>query len=1103
MDQDSRLVRLRRWLSLSTSVCLVILGSLLGHPVGWAQDPVAALEGEVRDPSGSVVSQANVTVTHLDTGYAKTQMTSLNGFYRLSLLPVGRYSVSIDKVGFSRFRQQPVWLNVSQTVRLDVQLELASKRESIVIEADAALVDTATNTLGKVVTTREILDLPLNGRNFAQLGLLQAGVAGLTRGVASAGGSLRSGQAYSVNGQRPESNNFLVDGARNINRMDGGFALRVPVDAIAEFRILTHTAPSEYGGTSGANTSVVTKSGTNGFHGSLYEFLRNDQFDTRNFFSKEVEPLKQNQFGGTLGGPLKPDRMFFFGYYEGFRNRQGITRSGIVPTPEQRRGDFSARSTPLLNLAAGGIPFPNNQLPPEQLNSVALNIMNLYYPLGNISPSVYTATVVASNNSDQGGGRFDYLFSESDQLWLRYSYSVGSNVNPISIRGSDLPGFPVRDDLKTHSLTMSEQHVFSPKTINSARLSYFRHRFHFDQRLNQTSPRELGFNYDPVARVGQGPPFFNISGYSPVGGAITGPRVSAQSSLELYDSVSHVRGAHSLKFGGELRRNHVNTVQIIAPNAFFVFAPSFPTNDSFANFLLGRPVVFFQGLGDVGRGLREWQSALYVQDEWRVNTRLTVNYGLRHEVNTPVTDVRDRLNAFVPGQQSTVFPEAQTAILFPGDAGIARGIAPIFWKGYMPRVGLAWDPRGNGRLAIRVAYGIFFDAMSTGSGLLSQAPVSSLPWTQALQLAGPAVTFQDPYAVRPPPQPNTFVRPATVVALDKNARPPYAQNWNLSIQREIRSNYLLEARYVGSKGTRLPRNIEANPAIFGPGATASNAERRRIYGNCPANGAPCAIGHVALLSYITNSTFHAGQLSFSRRFTSGAGFNVSYWLSKTLDYLSAMNLSGAAARPLTGENDMAQNPFDLGAEHGPSLFDARHRLVFSGSYEIPVSRRLSGWRKTLLGNWQLNGIANITSGTPFTVFDSANVSLQANHPPISGFFASRPDAVANPNEGPRTIEQWLSRSAFRRLDPIREAGRFGNAGRNIARGPGYANLDLSLLKSFRMSESRKLEFRVECFNMANHANFSLPVTDLASPSFGRIIEAGPARLLQFGLKFLF
>jgi hypothetical protein len=339
--------------------------------------------------------------------------------------------------------------------------------------------------------------------------------------------------------------------------------------------------------------------------------------------------------------------------------------------------------------------------------------------------------------------------------------------------------------------------------------------------------------------------------------------------------------------------------------------------------------------------------------------------------------------------------------------------------------------------------------------------------------------------------------------MSKDARPPYAQNWNFSLQRSLGADYLLEARYVATKGTRLPRNIEANPAVWGPGATAQNADRRRLYANCPADGGSCQLVHTALLSSITNSTYHAGQLSLSRRFSSGAGFSASYWLSKTLDYLSAMNLTGAAARPLSGEVDIAQNPFDLRAEHGPSIFDSRHRFVFSGSWEIPAP---AGWRgapRALLAGWQLNGIANFSSATPFTVFDSTNVSGQGSHPPVSGFFGSRPDLAANPNRGPHTVEQWLPRTAFRRLDPATEAGRFGNAGRNIARGPGLANVDLSLLKSFRVAETARLQFRAECFNAANHANFAIPVTDLASPSFGRILESGPPRLFQLGLKLLF
>lgn len=1067
----------------------------------FAQDPTATIEGQVLDPSARPIARARLTVRDLRQGTQRTTVTDGEGVFRVPLLPVGAYAVTAEADGFGRFEQSPVQLTVSQVVQLPITLGVQGTREAITITGEASAIETASNVVGKTVTTREILDLPLNGRNFAQLGVLQAGVAPMTQGIATAGGSLRAGQSYAVNGQRPESNNFLLDGAKNVSRMDGGFALRTPVDAIAEFRILTHSAPAEYGGTSGSTTSVVTKAGGNEVHGTVYHFLRNDAFDARNFFSTNVEPLKQQQFGGTVGGPIQKDKLFLFGYYEGFRNRQGITRAGNVPTASQRMGDFSAMSGPLLNLAGGGVPFPNNQIPASQLNALGVKVSGLY-PLGNSAPTVYTATSVTENDAHQGGARGDWQPSERSRWTARYSFANADTVSPISIRGSDLPGFPVRDDVRTHSFKLSETHVFTPNVVTSVRAALFRHTFLFDQRVNRMSPREFGFNFDSTTAAAQSLPFFNVNGYSPVGGAITGPRNSAQTSVELAGTVSWNRGAHAWKFGGELRRTHLNIYQAIAPNAFFVFAPSFPTNDAFANLLLGRPVVFYQGLGDLSRGLRGWENSIFAQDEWHITPRLVLNAGVRWEVDTPFTEVRDRMNAFVPGVQSTVMPSAPQGLLFPGDQGIASGIAPVYYGAVMPRLGLAWDPSGRSTLSIRASYGIFYDPFSNGSGTASQVPVSSLPWTQLVQYSGPGVNFADPYNGQGPPPAGTMPRPLTLVVMDKNAKPPYAQNWNLVIQRMLKGGFVVDARYVGSKGTHLPRNIEANPAVFGPGATSSNADRRRLYANCPATG-NCDFTHVAMLSNITNSTYHGGQVALSRRFDKGLGFNVSYWFSKTLDYLSAMNLGGAAARPLAGENDIAQNPFNLRAEHGPSLFDAKHRFAASGSYQLPVLRAAAPVVRTVFGGWQANGIAVLNSGTPFTVFDTTNVSLQASHPPISGYSGSRPDVISNPNAGPHRPEQWLLRSAFRRLDPATEAGKFGNAGRNIARGPGMASLDASLFKVFRIREQTALQFRAECFNVLNHANFAVPVSDLNSANFGRILESGPARLVQFALKLTF
>lgn len=1067
-----------------------------------SQDPTGVLEGQVVDKSGGSIAGATVSVKNAQTGYSLSHVTDSTGLYRFSPLPIGQYSLHVEALKFSRFTQEPISVLVSQTSRVDIVLDLATVAESVAVAGDAPHVDTVTNILGKTVSGREVLDLPLNGRNFTQLGLLQNGVAPVSAGVLKIGGTLREGQAYSVNGQRPESNNYLLDGSEINNRVDGGYALKVPVDSIVEFRILTHTAPPEYGGYSGSTTSVVMKGGGNKVHGTLYEFFRNDRLDTRNFFSRSVEPLKQNQFGGTVGGPVKKDRLFVFGYYEGFRNRQGFTQSAAVPTEAQKQGDFSGLPNPLRNNAAGGVPYPGNMIPANLFHPLAQRIIQ-YYPSGNTSPSVHSETVVTQNQNNQAGGRMDFNQSDRDQFFIRYSYSTGDNVNPISVRGAPVKGFPTMDNLTANSAVLSNTHVFSPRITNSARVSFFRFEFLFDARLNRTSPRELGFGYDSASSLGQGPPYFNVAGYSPIGGAQSGPRTSAQNTYEAADSVSWFRGAHSLKFGGGYRRNQVNVFQATVPNGLFIFTPAAPTSDAFANLLLGAPQIFFQGLGDFYRGLRNWGATIYAQDEWRATKRLTINLGMRWEAVNPSSEIRNRLNGFVPGVQSVIRPDAPLGVLFPGDPGVGDGIAGNYYKAFMPRVGLAWDPAGNGRWAVRAGYGVFYDPFSNGANVGASFAVSAVPWVQFVQKAG-NVNFQDPYAGGASPQPNTFYRPTTMLAMSPDARPPYAQDWNLSIQRSILKDYVLEIRYVGTKGTRLPRTVEGNPSVYGPGATSGNADRRRIHAGCPADGGTCSLATAATLMYGLNSSYHAAQFSLSHRYSTGFAFNVSYWYSKSIDYLSGMNLNITSAQALAGENDMAQNPFNWNAERGLSLFDARHRFVGSGLWEIPFGRTMKGAAGAFLGGWQLNGIMSANTGTPFTVYDTANVALQATSPPISGYAASRPDLIGDPNSGgARTVEAWMSRTPFRRLVAATEAGNFGNAGRNVVQGPGFVNVDVSLLKDFRIAETIRLQFRAEVFNVANHANFGLPIADLASPNFGRILSASQARLTQFGLKLIF
>ena len=1072
-----------------------------------AQAPIGTLEGQITDPASALVSNAEVSVHNAQTGLSRTVLSSRQGAFHFSDLPIGAYLLEVKAQGFAPYSVSSIRIDIGQVVSWPVQLQIATGHTEVSVSGQAVTVDTS-QTLGNVISEKQATDLPLNGRDLTQLGLLQPGVAPMTAGLGEAGGIARSGQAYAVNGQRPESNNYLLDGASNVDSVNGGYALRTPVDAVNEFRILTLNAPAEYGDTSGATTSVVTKSGGNYLHGDVYDFFRNDAMDARNFFAAETEPLHRNQYGATVGGPIRKDKDFFFFYYEGQRNSAGETQAAIVPTAAERTGDFSGltdpstgQPVPLINEFTGQ-PFPGNQIAPYMQSPIALLAEKLY-PLPNIGTNVFESTQLGSNNYNQGGLRFDHYFGPSDQFFARYSTSSLSEFDPLPIAGAGVPGFPVTDAIVTNSITGSWVHLISPQTVQTVRASVFRNVFLAGQAVNHAPASDLGFQYQPTLALNQGVPYLIVSGYASLGNPITGPQNTYQNDFQGSYSVAMTRGRHNLKFGADLTREQINATLGIATNGFFVFAP-FPASDSFASFLLGQSVQFFQGGGDFNRGLRKWVAAGYAQDEFRLNSRLTLNFGLRYEVNTPYVDIRNRMNAWAPGVQSTIYPNAPEGLLFPGDPGVPAGIAAVDYREVMPRVGIAWDPFGDNKTVVRAGYGIFYDGFTNGVGGPLQASISALPWTQAYQLPGPGFDLANPYGGSATPfGSGNFVAPATVLTVQSGMRPPYSQNWNLSIERALAKNYLLDVRYVGNKGTHLPRFIEANPSIYGPGVNANNNNEIREYTTCNSAGV-CNYGSVGLLADDTSSTYHALEVAFSRQYAHGLSFLASYWYSKSLDYISSLNVAGSAPTLVAGENDLAQNPFDLAAEHGPSLFDATHRFVFSGTWALPSWRAAPRAAAFLTNGWQFNAISSLSTGTPFTVYDSADVSLQGSAPEISGFYSSRPDLISNPNAGqPHTANEWVSRAPFLQLNPQTQAGQFGNEGRNVVRGPGIEDADVSLFKYFNIDETRRVQFRAECFNLLNHPNFGLPVNDLESPAFGQILQAGSPRLMQLAVKFLF
>ncbi|MGE5326364.1 MAG: TonB-dependent receptor domain-containing protein, partial [Deltaproteobacteria bacterium] len=785
---------LRRWKLITLLLALLTACAPLA-----AQEVTGSIRGEVQDPSGAGVPRATVTAIQDETGLARSTTSGRDGSYLLVLLPVGHYRLEVTAKGFQKFAQEGISLSVNEAATIPIALQIGTETQTVEVQSNAALIETANTMLGKTVGEREILDLPLNGRNFSQLGLLQPGVVPITPGLAEAGGSLREGQSYSVNGQRPESNNFLIDGASNFNAVDGGFVLKPPVDAIAEFKILTSTANAEFGGAAGSTTNIVTRSGSNHLHGDLWEFLRNDKLDAANFFENAggfaKSEYRQNQFGGTLGGPIRRDKTFYFGYYEGFRNRQGEPLNGVrVPSALERQGNFS-ETGPVFNLFAPGgpAPLPGDQVP--FIDPTAQNILDLY-PMPNARDSngvldLYNTTQILRNDENQFGLRVDHYLTARDTLTFRYMFLNGSRFDPLTTSGAGVPGFPVGEDHRTQNFVAQWTRMFSPGLVGITRLTYLRNKFLFNQHLNNTSPASLGFQYQPTLPAAAGPPFiqFGGGGYASIGDPITGPRNTYENAYAASESVTWVRSRHELKFGADLRRDQLNVLNGIASNGFFVFIPV-PLTNAFANFLIGQPLLFLQGGGDqpggggdLSRGLRGNDFNFYLQDTFKVSPRLTFNFGLRYDLPFPYTEIRNRQNLFVPGAQSSVISTAPAGLLYPGDAGVPAGLIPTDKKAFAPRIGVAWDPTGSSRWLVRAAYGIFYDPYYNGQGGPLQTPISAPPYLRTAQLLFPG-SLSDPF-VGGNPFTSQFAEPMTLLTLSPNLRLPYTQDWNLNIERSL------------------------------------------------------------------------------------------------------------------------------------------------------------------------------------------------------------------------------------------------------------------------------------------------------------------------------
>ncbi len=1085
---------------------LTILGLLMvtSFSLPALAQTTGSILGRVADPSGAVIPNATVRVTNMQTQAERTTTTDTSGNYRFTLLPVGRYRVTAEAPGFVRSQLPDVLVDVEQHVRVDVGMTIGNLKQEVVVSSEVPQVDTTTATLGKVVEERRIADLPLNGRNFLELGDLQAGVTPPTPGIDVIGSGTNkipggTDVLFSVNGIRYNANNFLLDGVNNVEPITGAAMIVPSPDSLQEFRILTNLYDAQYGRAGGSVVTILTKSGTNQFHGSAYDFLRNDFLDARNYFAPHVPKLRQNQFGATLGGPIIKNKTFFFASYEGFRQSHGIATTATVPTLAERAGNFNASAVKPFNPFTKA-PFPNNTLP--SLNSIGQAILNLY-PQPNLGSNQWSGAPVGSNNADQFLGKIDHsMLGGKNNLSGRYALSQANLTQPVNFftvgsAFTQVPGFANADVSRFQNVSLSDTHVISQRTVNEFRVSYQRARVQAGQPKNPADRSSVGFTFPISGTPVSALPAISLSGFSGLGYPLSSSRKT--NMYEFLDNISWTLGNHNLRFGGDVRHTLIysNFPSLAWGGYFFVGAFS---GNAVADVLLGVPFGFIQAGGRPDKTLTNTSEYFYGQDSWRISQRFTATFGLRYELVPGYSEKNNLLLTFVPGVKSVQSPTLPVGLVRPGDPGVPDTVYNTDKHMFAPRIGIAWDPTGGGKSSVRAGYGIFWDEDSLVHEYSVQQPPDFQPIlfpifpTITPTPFGPPGTMADPFGGHSPfTAPVNFPLPVapgvSATWTDPNFRPAYIQQWNLTVQRQITPSLALEAAYVGTKGTHLQGVVEPNQAVFTPTATSGNVNSRRPIPN---------LGETFQVSSIFNSNYNAFQLTATQRLWRGLSFQASYTWSKSLDYQSAPN----SFYTIPGQPRVPQDSTNLKAEYGPSAFDIPHRFVVSYLYELPFFRGSSGFVKSLFGNWRLTGIMAAQSGTPFTVLDSSNPDLGGG-----STIRDRVNVVADPFSGTcsngaptRTPQCWVNPSAFKRLVPP----ALGNERRNMLRSGSIFNWDMGLEKEIPIHERQRLELRWEVFNIFNHANFAVPITDFASPNFGKVQGTStPEREMQLALKFIF
>lgn len=1102
-------------LPCALSLLFLLSPSLFGQGFG-------TIVGTVSDQSGAVVAGAKVTVTDPATGQSRGETTNDQGYFVVPSLKPASYDVSFSASGFGISTQKGVVLQADQSATVNATLALGKTAESVLVTAEPPQVNTTTATMSEVVEQRRVVDLPLNGRNAATLLLVVAGATPAPASDVDQGNTKTFPGAVTVstNGSRQNQVSYRLDGANN-NDLYTNTNQPFPFpDALQEFSVQTSNYGAKYGGNAGGVVNVVTKSGTNSLHGDVFEFVRNGEFNARNFFAPARDQLKRNQFGGTIGGPVfipklynGKDKTFFFFGYQGTRIRNvGNVQSATLPTAAERAGNFSA----LLDANSPANPFsgrsiqlrdrngallPGNIIPSSLFDPAAVNLLK-YIPV----PTSPTGSIFFSQPIAQNFKEFltrgDHSFSEHDRLSLRYFYDQFDNQGFID--RTNILSYQNYTTIISQNALISETHIFGAGAVNDFRASFSRETSVRGPANGSLSLTDLGVNiYQPS--TGKTIEGINVTGY--FNPSQTDPASFIRNQYGLSDDFNLVRGRHTISFGGSVSRAQVLLRNQFRTSGSFSFT-SDGTGDALASFMQGYVRTLTQGFGEFKDNLINTYG-LYVQDDFHVSRKLTVNFGLRYDPFFPWMEQKNRIEQFTPENyfknvKSQVYVNAPAGLLFPGDPGVPRWGASASLNNISPRLGFAYDLTGDGKTSIRGGAGSFYDAIQ--SGIANNRTVDLTPFSPQLMRTSPPGTFSNPYvglvnpfpAQFPPPRTAAFDPPVAVVTYDPanggKQLTPTVYNWNVSLERQLSSAWLLRVAYVGSRSTHLQESVELNPAVYGPGATASNTDARRAFKG---------YGSISQASQDINSIYHSAQVTVQKRLSHGISLLANYTWAKSLDDLPA----GMAISTIDQASYSAV-PWSFPGRHqndyGPSEFDRTHRFILSYVWDLPKLTGHSAWLRYTAGGWQWTGIFTAQNGAPFTIRAGSDVSL-------TGLGSDRASfrGTVDPYGGSACkiapCVNFLNPAAF----TVASAGGFGNVGKGSVRGPNYFNVDSGLFKEFPIKgEAVRFQFRAEFFNVFNRANFRIPTNDAATlnfnaANFGGATQAQDPRIGQLALKLLF